>query len=143
MTDREAGVTRQGRIARFWGDFYPPVAQRAYRLARNCGGGGLLARGLPVLDDCAGTAAQGSHVAGLRPCATRYFTGLSVEEAAEAVGLSRSTAGAHWAYARAWLHRRLKAVGVRQGAEFFSFSAGWISRRWRMELQRAREGGTP
>ena len=35
------------------------------------------------------------------------------------VGLSRSDAGAHWTYARAWLHRRLKAVGVRQGAEIF------------------------
>jgi hypothetical protein len=33
------------------------------------------------------------------------------------VGLSRSAAGAHWACARAWLHRRLKAVGVRRGAE--------------------------
>jgi RNA polymerase sigma factor (TIGR02999 family) len=40
----------------------------------------------------------------------RYFTGLSVEEAAEMVGLSRSAACAHWAYARAWLHRRLKAA---------------------------------
>jgi RNA polymerase sigma factor (TIGR02999 family) len=40
----------------------------------------------------------------------RYFTGLSVEEAAEMVGLSRSAACAHWAYARAWLHRRLKGI---------------------------------
>ncbi len=39
----------------------------------------------------------------------RYFAGLSVEEAAESVGLSRSAAGEHWAYARAWLHRRLRA----------------------------------
>jgi hypothetical protein len=30
----------------------------------------------------------------------RYFGGLSVEEAAEAVGLSRSSAYEHWAYAR-------------------------------------------
>jgi RNA polymerase sigma factor (TIGR02999 family) len=30
----------------------------------------------------------------------RYFGGLSVEEAAEMVGLSRSTAYEHWAYAR-------------------------------------------
>jgi RNA polymerase sigma factor (TIGR02999 family) len=41
----------------------------------------------------------------------RYFAGLSVEEAAEMVGLSRSAACAHWAYARAWLHRRLQAAG--------------------------------
>jgi RNA polymerase sigma factor (TIGR02999 family) len=41
----------------------------------------------------------------------RYFAGLSIEEAAEMVGLSRSAACAHWAYARAWLHRRLRAPG--------------------------------
>jgi RNA polymerase sigma factor (TIGR02999 family) len=33
----------------------------------------------------------------------RYFAGLTAEEAAEALGLSRSTAYAHWAYARARL----------------------------------------
>jgi len=41
----------------------------------------------------------------------RYFAGLSVEEAAEMVGLSRSAACEHWAYARAWLHRRMRAAG--------------------------------
>jgi RNA polymerase sigma factor (TIGR02999 family) len=41
----------------------------------------------------------------------RYFAGLPIEEAAEMVGLSRSAACAHWAYARAWLHRRLRASG--------------------------------
>jgi RNA polymerase sigma factor (TIGR02999 family) len=41
----------------------------------------------------------------------RYFAGLSIEEAAEMVGLSRSAACEHWAYARAWLHRRLRASG--------------------------------
>jgi RNA polymerase sigma factor (TIGR02999 family) len=38
----------------------------------------------------------------------RYFAGLSIEDAAEIVGFSRSTAYEHWAYARAWLHRRLR-----------------------------------
>ena len=38
----------------------------------------------------------------------RYFGGLSIEDAAEIVGISRSTAYEHWAYARAWLHRRLR-----------------------------------
>jgi RNA polymerase sigma factor (TIGR02999 family) len=37
----------------------------------------------------------------------RYFAGLSVEEAAELSGQSRSTASEHWAYARAWLHHEL------------------------------------
>jgi RNA polymerase sigma factor (TIGR02999 family) len=41
----------------------------------------------------------------------RYFAGLSVEEAAEMVGLSRSAACEHWAYARAWLRRRLRQAG--------------------------------
>jgi RNA polymerase sigma factor (TIGR02999 family) len=40
----------------------------------------------------------------------RYFAGLSIEEAAAMVGLSRSSACEHWAYARAWLHRRLQAA---------------------------------
>jgi RNA polymerase sigma factor (TIGR02999 family) len=40
----------------------------------------------------------------------RYFAGLPVEEAADMVGLSRSAACEHWAYARAWLHRRLRAA---------------------------------
>jgi RNA polymerase sigma factor (TIGR02999 family) len=37
----------------------------------------------------------------------RYFAGLSVEDAAEMSGLSRSTAYEHWSYARAWLHSEL------------------------------------
>jgi RNA polymerase sigma factor (TIGR02999 family) len=36
-----------------------------------------------------------------------FFAGLAIEDAAEIVGFSRSTAYEHWAYARAWLHRRL------------------------------------
>lgn len=33
----------------------------------------------------------------------RHFAGLSIEEAATALGLSRATAYRHWTYARAWL----------------------------------------
>mgnify|MGYP001558900515 CR=1 FL=1 len=33
----------------------------------------------------------------------RYYAGMSVEEAADALGLSRATAYRHWTYARAWL----------------------------------------
>jgi RNA polymerase sigma factor (TIGR02999 family) len=39
----------------------------------------------------------------------RYFTGLSVAEAAETLGISRSTAYEHWTYARAWLHAAVHA----------------------------------
>ena len=37
----------------------------------------------------------------------RYFAGLSVEETAEALGLSPATVKRRWAVARAWLYRRL------------------------------------
>ena len=37
----------------------------------------------------------------------RYFSGLSVEEAAEMAGLSRATAFRHWSFARAWLIREM------------------------------------
>jgi DNA-directed RNA polymerase specialized sigma24 family protein len=33
----------------------------------------------------------------------RYFAGLTLEEAAGLLGISRATAVRHWAYARAWL----------------------------------------
>ncbi len=40
----------------------------------------------------------------------RYFVGLSIEETAEALGVSAPTAKRDWAYARAWLHREIRAT---------------------------------
>jgi len=37
----------------------------------------------------------------------RYFAGLTVEQAAEALGVSPRTAKRNWAYARAWLRREI------------------------------------
>jgi RNA polymerase sigma factor (TIGR02999 family) len=37
----------------------------------------------------------------------RYFAGLSVEEAAESLGISRASAYRHWTFARAWLLQEL------------------------------------
>src|SRR5262245_13678545 len=37
----------------------------------------------------------------------RYFAGLSIAEAARALGISDATAKRHWAYARAWLYCEL------------------------------------
>ena len=37
----------------------------------------------------------------------RYFVGLTVPQAAAALGIAPSTADRHWAYARAWLHAEL------------------------------------
>lgn len=38
----------------------------------------------------------------------RYFAGLSEEEAAQALGISRTTAHRHWRYAKVWLFRELR-----------------------------------
>ena len=38
----------------------------------------------------------------------RLFAGLSVDEAAHALGTSRATAFRHWTYARAWLQAKLQ-----------------------------------
>jgi RNA polymerase sigma factor (TIGR02999 family) len=37
----------------------------------------------------------------------RFFGGLSIEETAEALGISARTVHADWAFARAWLYRTL------------------------------------
>ena len=34
----------------------------------------------------------------------RYFAGLTLEQTAELLGISRATANRHWAFARAWLY---------------------------------------
>ena len=38
----------------------------------------------------------------------RFFAGLKIEDAAEILGISRTTASEQWRMARAWLHRELK-----------------------------------
>ena len=43
----------------------------------------------------------------------RFFVGLSIPEAARALGLSEATAKRHWAYARAWLRAELKGKNSR------------------------------
>ncbi len=40
----------------------------------------------------------------------RYFTGLNIEETAEALGVSAATVKREWAVARAWLHRELSSA---------------------------------
>ena len=41
----------------------------------------------------------------------RYFAGLTIPEAADAMGISTTTADRYWAYARAWLHQDVVAQG--------------------------------
>ena len=40
----------------------------------------------------------------------RYFAGLSIDEAADVLGISAPTAKRDWTYARAWLFREIKAT---------------------------------
>ena len=40
----------------------------------------------------------------------RYFAGLSINQAAEALGVASSTANADWAYAKSWLRLEMRAA---------------------------------
>jgi RNA polymerase sigma factor (TIGR02999 family) len=51
------------------------------------------------------------HARKARLVELRYFCGLTLEQAASALGTSSATAHRDWAYARAWLHRELAAEG--------------------------------
>jgi RNA polymerase sigma factor (TIGR02999 family) len=61
---------------------------------------------LLALDDALAKLARGDPEAA-RLVELRYFTGLTVDEAGKALGLSTATAYRHWNYARAWLHAEL------------------------------------
>jgi RNA polymerase sigma factor (TIGR02999 family) len=62
---------------------------------------------LLALDECleqlAEEDAQVAEVVKLR-----YFTGLTIQGTAQALGISVRTANRHWAYARAWLYEKLR-----------------------------------
>jgi RNA polymerase sigma factor (TIGR02999 family) len=47
----------------------------------------------------------------------RLFAGLSITEAASALGISRATAFREWAYARSWLSTALASVNQRQATD--------------------------
>jgi RNA polymerase sigma factor (TIGR02999 family) len=53
----------------------------------------------------------------------RFFAGLSLEEAAEILGVSAVTAKRYWRYARAWLHREVSGT-AEPGIERESTGAG-------------------
>ena len=61
---------------------------------------------LLIDDSIARLAAEDSKAAEL--VKLRYFAGLSIEQAADVLGVSRSSAYEHWTYARAWLHCELR-----------------------------------
>jgi RNA polymerase sigma factor (TIGR02999 family) len=63
---------------------------------------------LLALDDALERLSRHDPMAG-KLVQLRYFAGLSVEQAAAALGLSTATAYRHWTFARAWLHAQLVA----------------------------------
>jgi RNA polymerase sigma factor (TIGR02999 family) len=74
------------------------------------------ARGDADLVDVLALDAAITELAELRPrqariVELRYFGGLTVEEVAETLELSRQTIEKEWRHARAWLHAKLAAAG--------------------------------
>jgi RNA polymerase sigma factor (TIGR02999 family) len=68
-------------------------------------------------DDLVALDAALTRLAGVDPQAAklvelRHFTGLSVHEAAQALGISPRSADRVWAFARAWLHRELTGTAA-------------------------------
>lgn len=55
-----------------------------------------------ALDRLAAEDAQKAELVKLR-----YFAGLTLEQAAEALGISRATASRYWTYSRAWLYNAM------------------------------------
>ena len=45
----------------------------------------------------------------------RYFAGLSLDEAAQSLGMARTTAYRHWTFARAWLRKELAGEAKDEG----------------------------
>ena len=67
-------------------------------------------RDLLALDDALRRLAEHDH-AKADLVKLRYFAGLSIPQAAQALGISVTTANRYWAYARAWLHEKLSSDG--------------------------------
>ena len=61
------------------------------------------------------TALAAQHPEKAQLVKLRYFAGLTIEEAAEAMGTSIATANRQWAYARAWLFRYLESNETADG----------------------------
>ena len=69
---------------------------------------------LPALDDALTLLAAEDPVKA-ELVKLRYFAGLTIEQAAEALGISRATADRYWAYAKVWLFRAITAADTTPG----------------------------
>lgn len=97
------------------------LADRARDHLRQCAGGGWVAvtltgsDGRLALDDAQSALALDAALSRLEAADTRaarvvelrYFAGLSLEQVAEQLGVTRRTADRDWAFARAFLHDAL------------------------------------
>jgi RNA polymerase sigma factor (TIGR02999 family) len=90
---------RKGRIKR--GSAYKRVDLDAVEIAGPVSTDDLLA-----LDEALTRFAQ-KHPRQAELVKLRYFAGLTVAEASQALGISTTTADRYWTYARAWLYRDL------------------------------------
>jgi len=61
---------------------------------------------LLALDEALGRLEQLDSIKA-RLVTLRYFAGMTIEQAAEVLGISRVTAHRYWTFARAWLHQQM------------------------------------
>ena len=98
------------------------LVESARRKRRSKHGGGLVRRPLDEVDPAAPEASDDlvdldealDQLAAKDPVKAklvelRSFAGLTLDEAAKVLDISPSTADRHWAYARAWLYRRIRS----------------------------------
>ncbi len=101
------------------------LVERARRRKRQRHGGGRRRVDLPIEDlpiadpkvdllalDDALDRLMAEHPRPAELVKLRYFIGLSEQEAAEVLGISRATAARDWAFARAWLFDLLRDSGA-------------------------------
>ena len=72
-------------------------------LDRLCDASGISATDLLALDESLARLAE-EHPEKAELVNLRFFVGLSIREAADALGISVSSANNYWAFARSWLH---------------------------------------
>jgi RNA polymerase sigma factor (TIGR02999 family) len=97
------------------------LVENARRKRAEKHGGGLQRRDLDAVEIAAGVPSEDllaldealTRLAAEDPANAelvklRYFAGLTVEEAARSLGISRATADRHWHYAKVWLFCELR-----------------------------------
>ena len=65
----------------------------------------------------------------------RYFSGLTIKEAAQAMEISPRTADSLWAYGRAWLKTELEARRVTINVGYFNFRSASLAGKLRLFRQ--------